>query len=77
MTSPADESTAYPAMTEDQLPRLPVGTALDGVFAAGDIRVGSMKRVAAAIGEGSPVIRSVHLYLASYSDPRPRGEAIA
>jgi len=46
-------------------PRLPFETALDGVFAAGDVRLGSMKRVAAAVGEGSSVIRSVHQYLAS------------
>jgi thioredoxin reductase (NADPH) len=47
--------------------RLPFETALDGVFAAGDVRLGSMKRVAAAVGEGSSVIRSVHQYLASLS----------
>ena len=39
-------------------------TSLPGVFAAGDVRLGSMKRVAAAVGEGSSVIRSVHEYLA-------------
>jgi thioredoxin reductase (NADPH) len=43
-------------------------TSVDGVFAAGDIREGSMKRVAAAVGEGSSVIRSIHRYL-SFSDP--------
>ncbi|MCY1137121.1 FAD-dependent oxidoreductase [Actinoplanes sp. Pm04-4] len=43
--------------------RLPYETSLDGVFAAGDVRLGSMKRVAAAVGEGSSVIRSVHEYL--------------
>jgi thioredoxin reductase (NADPH) len=49
-------------------PRLPYETAVDGLFAAGDIRVGSMKRVAAAVGEGSSVIRSIHQYLAAFSD---------
>jgi thioredoxin reductase (NADPH) len=43
----------------------PYETSLAGVFAAGDVRVGSMKRVAAAVGEGSSVIRSVHQYLES------------
>ncbi|GAB2627557.1 thioredoxin reductase [Paractinoplanes abujensis] len=43
--------------------RLRYETSLDGVFAAGDVRLGSMKRVAAAVGEGSSVIRSVHHYL--------------
>jgi thioredoxin reductase (NADPH) len=52
-------------------PRLPFETAIDGLFAAGDIRVGSMKRVAAAVGEGSSAIRSVHQYLAQFSDRDP------
>lgn len=44
-------------------PPLPFETNLPGVFAAGDVRFGSMKRVAAAVGEGASVIRSVHLSL--------------
>lgn len=39
--------------------------AADGVFAAGDIRAGSVKRVAAAIGEGSMAINDIHKYLSS------------
>ncbi|WP_406831709.1 FAD-dependent oxidoreductase [Pedococcus sp. KACC 23699] len=39
---------------------LPFETSAPGVFAAGDVRVGSMRRVAAAVGEGASVIRSVH-----------------
>jgi hypothetical protein len=35
-----------------------------GVFAAGDVRHGSMKRVASAVGDGSTVIRLIHDYLA-------------
>ena len=35
-----------------------------GLFAAGDLRSGSIKRVAAAVGEGSAAVRSVHQYLA-------------
>jgi len=38
-------------------------TSMSGVFAAGDIRHGSVKRVASAVGEGSISIRSVHEYL--------------
>jgi thioredoxin reductase (NADPH) len=49
-------------------PRLPYETSVDGLFAVGDIRVGSMKRVAAAVGEGSSVIRSVHQYLGAFPD---------
>ena len=43
---------------------LPFETALPGVFAVGDVRLGSMKRVAAAVGEGSSAVRVVHEYLA-------------
>jgi thioredoxin reductase (NADPH) len=39
---------------------LPFETSVPCVFAAGDIRHGSMKRVAAAVGEGSSAVRSVH-----------------
>ena len=42
---------------------LPLETSLPGVFAAGDVRHGSVKRVASAVGEGSVSIRSVHRYL--------------
>jgi thioredoxin reductase (NADPH) len=44
---------------------LPFETSTPGVFAAGDVRHGSMKRVAAAVGEGSSVVRSVHERLAT------------
>jgi thioredoxin reductase (NADPH) len=43
---------------------LPLETSMPGVFAAGDVRHGSVKRVASAVGEGSVSIRSVHQYLA-------------
>jgi len=42
---------------------LPLETSMAGVFAAGDVRHGSVKRVASAVGEGSVSIRSVHQYL--------------
>jgi thioredoxin reductase (NADPH) len=44
---------------------LPFETSLPRVFAAGDVRRGSMKRVAAAVGEGSSAVASVHLALAA------------
>jgi thioredoxin reductase (NADPH) len=61
-------------LTDRQLPEeldgrgsevLPFETSLPGVFAAGDVRHGSMKRVAAAVGEGSSAVRSVHERLAT------------
>ncbi|MGH8824469.1 MAG: NAD(P)/FAD-dependent oxidoreductase [Jiangellaceae bacterium] len=45
-------------------PPLPFETCLPGVFAAGDVRYGSVKRVAGAVGEGSVAVGSVHQYLA-------------
>jgi len=49
------------------LPRSPrpFETSLPGVFAVGDLRSRSMKRVASSVGEGSGAIREVHHYLAS------------
>jgi thioredoxin reductase (NADPH) len=43
---------------------LPFETSLPGVFAVGDVHAGSMKRVAAAVGEGASAVRSVHQALA-------------
>jgi thioredoxin reductase (NADPH) len=40
-------------------------TNLDGVFAVGDVRSGSVKRVAAAVGEGAAVVAQIHAYLAA------------
>lgn len=48
----------------DGLPPEPLATTVPGIFAAGDIRAGSMKRVAAASGEGASVVPLVHAYLA-------------
>jgi thioredoxin reductase (NADPH) len=45
-------------------PPLPLETSLPGVFAAGDVRQGSVKRVASAVGEGAATIPLVHRHLA-------------
>jgi thioredoxin reductase (NADPH) len=45
-------------------PPLPFETSMPGVFAVGDARYGSVKRVASAVGEGSVAIGAVHQYLA-------------
>jgi thioredoxin reductase (NADPH) len=47
-------------------------TSLPGVFAVGDVRSGSVKRVASAVGEGSVVVQAVHARLASL--PAAEGE---
>ena len=44
---------------------LPLESNVPGVFAVGDVRCGSMKRVAAAVGEGASAVRSVHMALAA------------
>jgi thioredoxin reductase (NADPH) len=45
---------------------LPFETSVPGVFAVGDVRSGSMKRVAAATGEGASAIASVHKAIAGF-----------
>jgi thioredoxin reductase (NADPH) len=51
----------------------PAESSMPGVFAAGDVRRGSVKRVASAVGEGASVISQVHAYLASAPHPpQPR-----
>jgi thioredoxin reductase (NADPH) len=48
---------------------LPLETSMPGVFAAGDVRHGAVKRVASAVGEGSIAIQTIHEYL-TLSDQR-------
>src|SRR5215211_4572286 len=57
------------ALDEDtwrERPREPflLETSLPGVFAAGDVRSGSIKRCASAVGEGAMAVKLVHQYLA-------------
>ena len=53
----------------DGLPPANLGTTVPGIFAAGDIRAGSMKRVAAASGEGASVVPLVHAWLEPGPEP--------
>lgn len=46
--------------------RLSLETSLSGVFAVGDVRAGSVKRVATAVGDGATVISTLHGYLAAH-----------
>ena len=50
-------------------------TNLGGVFAVGDVRSGSVKRVGAAIGEGAQVVAAIHAYLAAEPGRPPPPEA--
>jgi thioredoxin reductase (NADPH) len=45
--------------------RHPLETARPGVFAIGDVRSGSVKRVAASVGEGAQVVAALHAYFAA------------
>jgi thioredoxin reductase (NADPH) len=51
-----------PGVTKGR-PAMPLETSMPGVFAVGDGRSGSIKRVASAVGEGSMSVRMVHEYL--------------
>ena len=49
-------------------PPLSLETSLPGVFAAGDVRYRSIKRVASAVGEGSIAVQLVHEYMADLQE---------
>jgi thioredoxin reductase (NADPH) len=57
-------SDAFPKVWKEPRQPLLFETSVPGVFAAGDVRAGSMNRVASAVGEGSMVVRLAHEYLA-------------
>jgi len=50
---------------------LPFETSLEGCFAAGDVRAGSTKRIASAIGEGAGALQMVHQHLARLAGVLP------
>ncbi|MES2957531.1 MAG: FAD-dependent oxidoreductase [Pseudomonadota bacterium] len=51
--------------------RAPLETSVSGVFAVGDVRSGSVKRVGGAIGEGAAAVAQIHQYLAAASTSSP------
>jgi thioredoxin reductase (NADPH) len=53
-------------------PPLPHESSVPGLFAVGDVRSDSVKRVASAVGEGSVVVSEVHRYLALSPAPAAR-----
>jgi thioredoxin reductase (NADPH) len=48
---------------------LPLETSRPGVFAAGEVRSGSVRRVASAVGEGAMAVRLVHDHLDQVGGP--------
>jgi thioredoxin reductase (NADPH) len=63
------DTTTWPA---ERRPPLLLETSLPGVFAAGDVRHGAVKRVASAVGEGSIAVQLLHSYFAD-EGRRPQG----
>ena len=59
-----------PARDGRDRPPLPLETSRPGVVAAGDVRSGSIKRVASAVGEGAMAVRMIHQYLALLDSAR-------
>jgi thioredoxin reductase (NADPH) len=57
---------------DNQHPPLLFETTQPGVFAVGDVRRGSAKRVASAAGEGAICVRLIHEYLSRHPSPRLR-----
>jgi thioredoxin reductase (NADPH) len=57
-----------PAWKESKRPPGPLETSCPGIFAAGDVRSGSVKRCAAAVGEGGMAVAGVHEALALLGD---------
>jgi thioredoxin reductase (NADPH) len=55
--------TGAEAHSTERVP-LPLETGVEGIFAVGDVRCGSVKRVGAAIGEGAAVVAQLHTFLA-------------
>jgi thioredoxin reductase (NADPH) len=56
--------------------RTPLETSLAGVFAIGDVRAGSVKRVAACVGEGAQVVATLHQHLAALGKPAPAARQV-
>jgi thioredoxin reductase (NADPH) len=57
-----------PAWKESKRPPTPLETSLPNIFAAGDVRSGSVKRCAAAVGEGGMAIAGVQIALAASAE---------
>jgi len=60
--------TGAPQRSEERIAS-PLETSVPGVFAVGDVRSGSVKRVGGAIGEGAQVVAALHGYLGDTAKP--------
>jgi len=65
------EVAEAPAWRANKRRPAPLETSLPGIFAAGDVRSGSVKRCAAAVGEGGMAVAGIHMSLASRRNASP------
>jgi thioredoxin reductase (NADPH) len=70
--------TAFDPFIEQEIGRvaLPLETSVPAIFAIGDVRAGSTKRVAAAVGEGAAVVSQIHSALTYLKSRDPAGPPI-
>ncbi len=54
----------------------PLESNVPGVFAVGDVRSGSVKRVGGAIGEGAAAVAQIHQYLAAATLAQPAASSV-
>ena len=69
----ADQTSRWPL----DRPPLPLETSVPGVFAVGDARYRSIKRVASAVGDGATAVRLVQEYIAEDHADELRGAVLA
>lgn len=55
---------------EGEVRTTPYSTSIPGIFAVGDVRANSVKRVASSVGEGSVVVHAIHAWLGSLATPQ-------
>ena len=63
--------TGVAARPGSEIPPLTLETSVDGVFAIGDVRSGSTKRIASGVGEGAAVVAQIHGFLAKQGQTEP------
>ena len=71
LTGPASGTSAARVGTPS-----PLESSVPGVFAVGDVRSGSVKRVGGAIGEGAAAVAQIHQYLAAATLAQPAASSV-
>jgi thioredoxin reductase (NADPH) len=63
--------TGAEARPDHDAPTLALETSVDGVFSIGDVRAGSIKRIASGVGEGAAVVAQIHGFLSKQGQLAP------